>query len=411
MTYFDSSYDIKYEEISLYLTDDNSNYSDGYNVTYSVYDSDGRPVSGSNLIPIRKSTGVYYAPWWPYGRSGSFKIVWRYRETINGEFYSSNNYFYIYDKNNFKSGKFVNDNGVPNKLYKQFIRGYCSNEFDFPIYITDNSGTLTDPYMICYSVIDKNGRIFVPRTYASQSSVGSYYAKFSLDLPAGSYKILWEYAESCNEPSTSIIDYFDIISPSFYYSDSCSGLGMTVYYSCCSNSIQFGNFNCLNYPSSIDDVCVSNCNKNCSPASTCCQGKYVPRIIHLANNTLPIAGQFTAQDSWSIPSGITKVTFYVTYKRSVPGGYPTFKLLWSNGTEETQETIINNSNATIDPLNLVTGSNLYQINGPLPDTDDPVNFIYYFSIPGGVSKVRLIAAEKGFPASPGFIQISLTASS
>jgi hypothetical protein len=146
------------------------------------------------------------------------------------------------------------------------------------------------------------------------------------------------------------------------------------------------------------------------PASSCLCVE-VPRTVHLASTVLPAGGIFTSQQAFPIPLGIRKIAFYVTYANGgFPGGFAVFRLLWGNGTEEVQETILDTDLSIIPPTG-VQSLLLQDLNGPAPSGLSPVTFIIYTTVPGGAIGVRLIAAEKGFIGLPGTLSIALTASS
>jgi hypothetical protein len=82
--------------------------------------------------------------------------------------------------------------------------------------------------------------------------------------------------------------------------------------------------------------------------------------------------------------------------------------MWGNGTEETQETLIDHD---ITISNQFSSQNMFlqELDGPVPPDNNPVNFMLEVGVPGGASTVRLIAAEAGVPGAPGTIGITLTA--
>ncbi len=99
----------------------------------------------------------------------------------------------------------------------------------------------------------------------------------------------------------------------------------------------------------------------------------------------------------------------MTYIRGADGGYPVYQLLWSNGVEETQETMIDMDFTILDPSTVSQDMFLQNLSGPIPDSDNAVNSIFRVCVPGGATCVRLIAAEKGVIGTPGTLGITLTA--
>jgi hypothetical protein len=130
----------------------------------------------------------------------------------------------------------------------------------------------------------------------------------------------------------------------------------------------------------------------------------------LATQPLPAGGAFTNQPSYVIPSGVRHVTFYLSYTRGFVNGFPVLRLLWGNGVEETQETLVDSDITVLTPALSSQNMFLQDLDGPIPQDDNPVNFILYVTVPGGSKTVRLLVAEKGVPGAPGTIGIALTAS-
>jgi hypothetical protein len=127
---------------------------------------------------------------------------------------------------------------------------------------------------------------------------------------------------------------------------------------------------------------------------------------------LPAGGNYTNQNKFPIPTCIKKITFYITYTRGGVDGYAVFRLLWGNGTEEIQETILD-CDIKQEPGDTVhVGQDLFSqdLFGPAPMDDNPISFVLYACVPGGATTVRLLAAEKGAKLTPGTIGITLTAS-
>lgn len=145
--------------------------------------------------------------------------------------------------------------------------------------------------------------------------------------------------------------------------------------------------------------------------SSCRSSIEIPRTVHLSQTYLPANGEYTSQAIWPVPHGIRRVTFYISYARGLPGGYASFRLMWGNGVEEVQETLIDSeSNFLLTSIDVSQDLFLQDLSGPAPQNSDPVSFTIYATIPGGTTTVRLLAAEKGIPGAPGIVSITLTAS-
>ena len=143
---------------------------------------------------------------------------------------------------------------------------------------------------------------------------------------------------------------------------------------------------------------------------SCCCDYEISRKIHLVTQILPGFPIFTNQSKFLIPTRVKEITFYITYTRGAPNGYAVFHLLWGNGTEETQETVRDLDIIPEDTSHVAQSLFLQDLLGPTPVDDNPISYVLSVTIPGGVTTVRLIAAEGGVPDSPGTIGIALTAS-
>lgn len=145
------------------------------------------------------------------------------------------------------------------------------------------------------------------------------------------------------------------------------------------------------------------------PSAKCCAFE-ITRVAHLST-TLPAGGAWTDQAPFTIPSGIRHVTFYITYTRGATGGYPLLRLLWGNGTEETQSTLIDSDFTTLSTVASSQDMYLNDLKGPVPTNSNPIHFTLETGVPGGATTVRLLASEGGVVGAPGTVSISLTASS
>jgi hypothetical protein len=134
------------------------------------------------------------------------------------------------------------------------------------------------------------------------------------------------------------------------------------------------------------------------------------RQVHLPLQMLPLAGAFTTQNQFSIPTRIRRVTFYLTYTRGAADGYAIFRLLWGNGVEENPEAILNIDSGSGGPVWIGQQLRMQDLHGPAPIDSSPLDFSLYATVPGGATTVRLVAAEKGALANPGMLAITLTAS-
>lgn len=135
-------------------------------------------------------------------------------------------------------------------------------------------------------------------------------------------------------------------------------------------------------------------------------GNEFGRAVHLASQTLPGAGAFTSQATFSVPSGVGEITFWVTYTIGAAGGFPLFRLLFGNGTEEGNDVVLNTAIAVAQPFGT---QQIFEqtIEGPHPSSGAAINFVIATRVPRGATTARIVAAEGGVPATPGTIAIAL----
>lgn len=136
------------------------------------------------------------------------------------------------------------------------------------------------------------------------------------------------------------------------------------------------------------------------------RGFELARSVHLASQALPAAGAFTNQAAFTVPAGITEISFWVTYTRGAAGGFPYLQVLIGNGTEEGNDITIDQNIVVAQPLGT---QNIYeqQLAGPIPASAAAITYVVAVRVPRGATKIRLIAAEGGVPATPGTIAIAL----
>lgn len=139
-------------------------------------------------------------------------------------------------------------------------------------------------------------------------------------------------------------------------------------------------------------------------------GFILNRTVHLDSQVLPAAGVFTSQLFQTIPNGTKQVTFWVTYTRGAAGGFPAFRTQWSNGVEQGFDMV--EDVASLAVANPIASTNVYQheILGPAPSSNTAIVYPLVFSVPDNTTSIRLIAAERGVPGTPGTILVALTGS-
>ena len=397
-------------QLSLYNLDGYSQ--DVFNIGYTIFKQDGTQVSGRNISAIRVDTGKYEASWACSDIGGCYKIKWEYKsesglpiEVICNDFFVVSSSYYQSYLADVISGQSLNG------ICKAFYCGQVLRDGDLNIYLKDVDGFPVNAYAVFWSIIDCcTGCPLVNRTEATPGlKIGSYYANWFVNLTGGEYKIKWEWMETADSPLESACMTFSIICNDLF---NISGECVTSDSFCVS-------------PDGLDVCCIIRkiyvpVSSPCSPVGPgipvmpmvdqCCPFE-IPRVVHLLEQNLPINGAFTNQSVYTIPSRIRKIMFYVTYQRNLAGGYGLFRLLWGNGTEETQSTMVDLDFTGVDTARSQQDSYMNDFKGPEPTTNNCINFSFETNVPGGATTVRLLVAEGGQVAAPGIISITLTAAS
>jgi hypothetical protein len=408
-------------DLQIKLHNDLGYLQDGVNVRWSITTFNGDPVSGSKLPAIKQDTGTYYAPWQSNVKNGNYVIRWEYQDDFCGPVRCAEQNFFIVDPSSYNCTPCrVCDTGFPEKGGFTFLTGSLLGQGDLPLYLKDGAGLPADAFMVFWTVLNAAGKPISPRTIADRASVGEYFASWFANVQSGNYRIKWEWQETADSPQTSSCIDFSVINPALPYA-------VMILVPC--NVITP---DCALNPIVVPGVLVACCDEvrvcptpvapcPCpSPVfptipipmpspSNCCDFE-IPRVIHLVSQSLPSGGGYTNQPYYLIPPGIRKICFYINYTRGAIGGFATYRIMWGNGTEETQETLVDAAFAG-DDQNIAQAMYLQDLEGPIPQSNSSVNFMVEVSVPGGVRTVRLLAAEKGKPGAPGTTSITLTASS
>jgi hypothetical protein len=135
----------------------------------------------------------------------------------------------------------------------------------------------------------------------------------------------------------------------------------------------------------------------------------VARVVHLASQALPAAGAFTSQAAYTVPEGVTGLTFWITYTRGAIGGQPALKLLQGNGTEEGPNLLTTGVSTPGNSVLALQATRIRETLGPAPTDGNPLTYCLEVELDPGVTTVRLVAAEHGVTATPGTIAIALAA--
>ncbi len=417
-------------DLSLYLSNENGYAQDAAQVLWTVIDKNGTRVSGEKLLATKSSVGSYYAPFFSDVQNGNYKIVWQIKETWASNPKIIEEPFFIIDPSRYKpcSGH-IKLEDVPIPGGRCYLSGTQLGPLDLPLYLKDSDGFLSNALAVFWTIVDACGRCVARRSYAERHGVGSYFAPWIVDISAGDYFVIWEFQKDSSSPMQSkkmgfsvinssenvnrckchepcVVNDVDPIVPGLF--TRCGPIRSpvsTTHYErreCVTPEFNSFQINCV--PVIIPKI--SNLARRCDNDSS-----EVPRTIHLPFGRLPVGSVFTDQPQYHIPSGIHHITFSTTYQRGAPGGYAVLNVLWGDGVDEVQETIFDTDIAPDDnPLDGTQSLFLQNLKSPTPITDDPIHFILYVRVPGGSKTVRLVASEVGFPPSPGYAGITLTAS-
>lgn len=132
-------------------------------------------------------------------------------------------------------------------------------------------------------------------------------------------------------------------------------------------------------------------------------------ITHLPMIALALTGAFTTQ-AFAVMPGIKRVTYWVTYIRGAVGGFPALRAQWNNGVDNSIELVQDLTSLVVVPPIGTTNIYRQELLGPAPTDVTPIIFPLVFIAPDQVVGARLLAAERGIPATPGQIQISISGS-
>ncbi|HEY8095938.1 MAG TPA: hypothetical protein VIE65_07540 [Methylobacter sp.] len=420
MVAFYASSDLSRGDLRLFLTNEDGYATDAFRVGWTIYSlTTGSQISGKNLLAIKAATGEYYAPWNTKTINGNYYIEWDIQETASDCITKKvQEKFFIIEPSAYQCCPIaICNNGQPAPGGFAYLMGSQLGPGDLPLFLKNSDGFPVNAFAVFWTILNQAGFLVVPKTAASMGvNVGEYFADWFVSAPAqGNYTIRWEFIENDGDPVQSASMGFSIISPGAFMvpsfsscfapawmKNSCRGFFLNAgFCSCsCDGAAPCGPlFPCSFVPSQVPPV-----------SNNCCDFE-LSRVVHLDTQTLMPGGAFTEQPPFNIPTRVRRVAFYITYTRGAPGGYAIMRLLWGNGIEETQTTIISGTVFPVDPSTLVAQAmRLSDLMSPIPVTNAPVMFSLEAGVPGGATTVRLLAAEGGVPGAPGTIAVSITAS-
>lgn len=388
-----SQSDLGKGDLRLIITNDLGYKTDPFYVKWTIFDINDNRISGNKLPAIKSGVGNYYAPWFACAKKGCHKIIWEYKLFPTCEPTYLQQDFYIQSADNFSCSCSPCTDSSNTSKCSAFPIGTQLGRGDLSIYLKDGDGIPLSAHAVTWQIYNSNGCQITALKDAVQVVTGEYFADFFVNVGAGEYYIQWKVLETSDSPAEVFTYNFTVL---------CSSINVCIYapqeiFYCCgsaANQIPY----CFSTTLPQDN----------SSMLQCCDFE-IPRVIHLSEQNLPVGGAFTNQPKYLIPSKIRLITFYIRYRRNGTGGFASLKLLWGNGVEEAQSTLINgdfinNSQNSLQNMYM----NVY--NGPVPLTDDFITFSIETVVPGGSKTARLLASESGLPMQPGIIEITLTAS-
>lgn len=413
--------------LKLFLSNDLGQPQDAAAVRWTVYSASGEQMSGKGLPAVKSTVGEYYAPWFTDVPGGSYRIEWEVEERACSTARVFRQDFFVVNPDMYTACGIIPSVVVGKGTYRY---GQQLTQSDLTLFLKNDDGFLQDAYAVFWSIRDAAGRTVSARAFASRSDVGSYFAPWLVSAQeSGDYQVFWEFQRDADGPLQSMVQ-------GFYVLTTCPAFSIVLSPACCEPNpdscteviqkkaspvfiVPCGS----GFAEREPDFFACATSRPCAPClppapvppvmpnpspSACCSYE-IPRIVHIPTGVLPAGGAFTSQPQFPIPTGIRHVTFYITYTRGAPQGFAAFRLLWGNGQDEHQETVID-TEVQDDSLTAAQSMFLQNLEGPVPVDGLPVNFVLYVTVPGGSNRVRLLAAEKGMPGLPGTIGVTLTAS-
>lgn len=395
-------------------------------VRWTVFSDSGKQVSGRRLTAIRTGVGTYYAPWLSDVPNGNYRIDWEVWEMACGSPRVFTQQIFVVDPSSYGPCGPLDPSGAPAYGKGTYLTGSTLGRGGLPLFLKGQDGLPANAFAVFWTVFNSFGNAVSQRFMAFQAASGEYYAPWRVDVNSGDYRIRWEWMESSDSPLQSSDFHFSVINPGSPYAPhvaiTCGGVPLSspcaagplvlasrvMFVECPPPGGGGGPQCCPSPPPAPCSVAIPAF--PVMPSGACC-GVEIPRVIHVPEAPLPPSGNFTGQGQYVIPRGIRRITYYVTYRRAAPGGYAIVRILWGNGVEETQSTVIDTGMSVLTSALSSQDMFLNDLTGPMPPDDNPVSFAVETSVPGGAVTARLLVAERGTPGIPGTISVALTASS
>lgn len=140
-------------------------------------------------------------------------------------------------------------------------------------------------------------------------------------------------------------------------------------------------------------------------------GPRVARVEHSASAVLPAYPTMTSPAAYTIPNGISEITFWIAYTRDPTGadtGFPRARVVWGNGTDSAADLVLTDTLDSVEGIYARRLAYAGEVDFPAPDSDAAVAFQYTVSVPKGATTAKLLLAEAGDTAKPGTAAVFLT---
>jgi len=387
-------------DLTLFLRNGQDRPQDGYDVRWTVYRKDGIAASGLRIPATRAGTGEYYAPWGCARSGGCYYVKWEYSDSPGGVRQCWSQDFIVLDGSGCCAPCASPVSAADAAACGSYYAGQVLGPGDLCFQVTDDDGLPAQAYLVFWTVFDSCGRQVSPRTEAvAGTSLGRYCACWTVGC-SGSYTVKWEWMLDPDSPLSADCSRISVV-PAPAVMTLCGPPSSSTSALFCGDSCEVAKFNpCPQSPP--PQIIVVN--------GGSCESASIPRSVVLPSQVLPVGGGFTSQSSFPIPKGVRRVSYYVKYTHGVTGGYPVVRLMWGNGVEETQSTIIDASFSAFDGVLAANQMRLNDLVGPIPSDDNPIYFMIESTVPGGATTTRLLIAEAGQIGVPGLAEISLTGS-
>ena len=406
MTLFFAGSRLSKGDLALRLRNEFGYPKDAVNVRWTISSLNGGKVSGNKLPAIKLTAGEYYAPWLVVKKNGNYKIEWEYQERSGGPTVLEEQQFFVINPSSYQCANEICQDGTPDSNGLTFLTGTVVGKNGLTLFLKNGEGLPEDAAAVFWTILDVLDRPVTIRAHAGMGDTGEYFAPWVVDANTGNYSIFWEYKETESSPLTATRQKFCVINPQRVcdiLTPECA-TSVTVSASCCPKPCPptlFSPIICPPPTPPIEPVPVVD---KCCPFET-------ERIVHLPRQILPFQGDFTDQKVFLVPTQVRRITFYIEYTRGGTDGYAIYRLLWGNGIEETQSTLIQDEFAQLSTAMSSQDMFINDLTGPQPVDNNKVAFLLETTVPGGAKTVRLLAAERGNCNSPGTTFITLTAAS